>query len=60
MGSAISQQLIRKGGKCMTILILGIDLAKNVLALHGLNHAGKAKPAWGASPSAVTTTCATC
>lgn len=27
----------------MTILCAGIDLAKNVLALHGVNEAGKAE-----------------
>ncbi len=25
----------------MTIVIVGIDLAKNVFAVHGVNHAGK-------------------
>ena len=38
MGSANSHQLIRKG-KSMTILTVGIDLAKNVFALHGVNEA---------------------
>jgi len=42
MGSAISHQLIRKG-KSMTILTVGIDLAKKVLGVHGVNEAGKAE-----------------
>src|SRR6187399_314946 len=40
MGSANSHQLTRKG-KSMAILFVGIDLAKNVFALHGVNEAGK-------------------
>ena len=42
MGSAVSHQLIRKG-KSMTILTVGIDLAKNVNAVHGVNEASKAE-----------------
>ncbi len=42
MGSAISHQLTRKG-KFITILTVGIDLAKNVFAVHGVNEAGKAE-----------------
>src|ERR1700741_2109146 len=40
MGSAISHQLVRKG-KSMAIVTLGIDLAKNVFAVHGVDGAGK-------------------
>src|SRR5205823_2297268 len=40
MGSANSHQLVRKG-KSMAIVTLGIDLAKNVFALHGVDEAGK-------------------
>src|SRR5688572_13745880 len=40
MGSAISHQLARKG-KSMAIVFVGIDLAKNVFALHGVNEHGK-------------------
>jgi hypothetical protein len=39
MGSAISHQRIRKE-KSMTILTVGIDLAKNVFAVHGIDAAG--------------------
>jgi len=39
-GSAKPHQLTRKG-KPTTILTVGIDLAKNVFALHGVNEAGK-------------------
>lgn len=42
MGSAIAHQLFRKGN-FMTILTMGIDLAKNVFAVHGVNEAGKAE-----------------
>ena len=42
MGSVVSHQLTRKG-KSMTILTVGIDLAKNVFAVHGVNEAGKAE-----------------
>ena len=42
MGSANSHQLIRKG-KSRSIVFAGIDLAKIVFALHGVNLAGKAK-----------------
>ena len=35
-----SHQLIRKG-KSMTILTVGIDLAKDVFAAHGINEAGR-------------------
>ena len=45
MGSAISHQLIRKG-KSMTILTVGIDLAKNVFAVHGVNEAGRSLMEW--------------
>ena len=41
MGSAKSHQLIRKG-KSMSILYVGIDLAKNVFAIHGVDEHGKA------------------
>src|SRR5688572_9358807 len=41
MGSAKSHQLVRKG-KSMAIVTLGIDLAKNVFALHGVDATGKA------------------
>ena len=37
-----SHQLTRKG-KFMAILTLGIDLAKNVFAVHGVNEAGVAQ-----------------
>ena len=40
MGSANSHQL-NKAGEGRAILILGIDLAKNVIALHRVNEAGK-------------------
>ena len=40
MGSTKSHQLTRKG-KSMTIVTVGIDLAKNVFAVHGINEAGK-------------------
>ena len=40
MGSANSHQLTRKG-KPMAILYVGIDLAKNVFAVHGVNESGK-------------------
>ena len=43
MESAVSHQLIRKG-KSMAILTGGIDLAKNVFAVHGVNEAGRAEP----------------
>src|SRR5438445_1009642 len=39
MGSAISHQLTREG-KSMAIVTVGIDLAKNVFALHGVNATG--------------------
>lgn len=39
MGSATSHQLTRMG-KSMAIVPVGIDLAKNVLALHGVSAAG--------------------
>src|SRR6185295_7672665 len=41
MGSAKSHQLTRKG-KSMAILYVGVDLAKNVFAVHGVDAAGKA------------------
>src|SRR6187549_1646666 len=41
MGSANSHQLTRKG-KSMAILFVGIDLAKNVFAVHGVDGHGKA------------------
>src|SRR5215212_9995266 len=41
MGSAISHQLTRKG-KSMAIVTLGIDLAKNVFAVHGVDATGRA------------------
>src|SRR6476469_8655283 len=41
MGSANSHQLTRKG-KSMAILFVGIDLAKNVFAIHGVDEHGKA------------------
>ena len=40
MGSAKFHQLTWKG-KSMAILYVGIDLAKNVFAVHGVNEAGK-------------------
>jgi transposase len=40
MGKAISHQLVRKG-KSTSIVTVGIDLAKNVFALNGVNEAGK-------------------
>jgi hypothetical protein len=40
MGSADFHQLIRKG-RSMAILFAGIDLTKNVFAMHGVNEAGK-------------------
>jgi transposase len=40
MGSANSHQLVEKG-KAMAIVFVGIDLAKNVFAVHGVNDAGK-------------------
>ena len=39
MGRANSHQLTRKG-KSMAILTVGIDLAKNVFALHGVGASG--------------------
>src|SRR5690606_15825584 len=41
MGGATSHQLTRKG-KSMAIVFVGIDLAKNVFALHGVDEAGRA------------------
>src|SRR5450755_1358304 len=41
MGSANSHQLTRRG-KSMAILYVGIDLAKNVFAIHGVDEHGKA------------------
>ena len=41
MGSANSHQLTPKG-KSMAILLVGIDLAKNVFAVHGVDEHGKA------------------
>src|SRR5687767_11611275 len=40
MGSAQSHQFARKG-KSMTILFVGIDLAKQVFAVHAVNEGGK-------------------
>jgi transposase len=40
MGSAISHQLAEKG-KSMAMVTVGIDTAKNVFALNGVNEAGK-------------------
>src|SRR4249919_2481802 len=40
MGSANSHQLTRKG-KSMAILYVGVDLAKNVFAVHGVDEAGR-------------------
>src|SRR5665213_3337350 len=40
MGSSKSHQLTRKG-EVMAILNVGIDLAKNVFALHGVNELGQ-------------------
>src|SRR4051794_21969859 len=40
MGSANSHQLTRKG-KSMAIVYVGIDLAKNVFALQGVDEQGK-------------------
>src|SRR5262245_4776089 len=40
MGSATSHLIVRKG-KSMAIVFVGIDLAKNVFALHGVDHEGK-------------------
>lgn len=42
MGSVDSHQLIRKG-KSRTILTVGIHLAKNAFAVHGVNEVGKAE-----------------
>ena len=39
MGSSNFHQLTRKG-KTMSILYVGVDLAKNVFELHGVNAAG--------------------
>ena len=41
MGVSKSHQLTRKG-KSMAILFVGIDLAKNVFAIHGVDEHGKA------------------
>jgi hypothetical protein len=42
MGSAISHQLTRfVEGEVMTIVTIGIDLAKNVFAVHGVDATGK-------------------
>lgn len=40
MGSSTSHQLTREA-KSMAIVTVGIDLAKNVFAVHGVNEAGK-------------------
>src|SRR5678816_1076905 len=40
MGVSKSHQLTRKG-KSMAILYVGIDLAKNVFAIHGVDEHGK-------------------
>ena len=42
MGSAFSHQFIRKW-KCLTILTIVVDLAKNVFAVHGVGETGKAE-----------------
>ncbi len=44
MGGAKSHQLTRLcgKGKSMTIVTIGIDLAKNVFAIHGVDATGKA------------------
>jgi transposase len=39
MGACQSHRVTRKE-KSMSIVLLGIDLAKNVFALHGVNEAG--------------------
>jgi hypothetical protein len=44
MESAVYHQLIRKG-KCIAILTVGIDLAKKLFAVDGVNEAGKPEPA---------------
>ena len=44
-----AHQLIRKG-KSIAILTVGIDLAKNVFALHGVNEVEKAEPVRPAVP----------
>ena len=42
MGSAKSHQLTRfVEGEVMTIVTIGIDLAKNVFAVHGVNATGQ-------------------
>lgn len=42
---------LRKG-KSMAIVFVGIDLAKNVFAVHGVNTAGKAEMVWPNVPRA--------
>jgi len=45
MGSAKSHQLTRfVEGEVMTIVTIGIDLAKNVFAVHGVDATGKPVP----------------
>ena len=44
MGSAISHQLarfLRKGNSTAAIVTIGMDLAKNVFAVHGVGATGK-------------------
>ena len=42
VGTAISHQLTRfVEGQAMTIVYIGMDLAKNVIAVHGVDAAGK-------------------
>jgi transposase len=42
MGSATFPSTVHSEGEVMTIIAIGIDLAKNVFAVHGVDEAGKA------------------
>ena len=36
--------MLARKGKVMTIITIGIDLAKNIFAVHGVNEGGRADP----------------
>lgn len=42
MGNAKFPLTVHSEGKVVTIIAIGIDLAKNVFAVHGVDEAGKA------------------
>jgi hypothetical protein len=58
MGGATFPSTVHSEGEVMTIIAIGIDLAKNVFAVHGVDEAGKAvlvrlrvMPCWSWWPS---------